>query len=817
MSAKNPSFEYQSFVAPDISYAPMYGWLWNAPLSKEVSEERLQEMQRLGVRAFYIIPQPHDFRPASQPTFLDPDYLTSAYMEQYRYVMDRAHQMGMACWIYDEGGWPSGGASGRVMLEHPEYARRSLACRQVEYRAGQAYAPSDKDTAAAFISGTKMIEDGYVFTADTVVDEYYSRRIAFLSAGSADYPDLTRKEATQAFIEKTHERYKEFLGDRLGNFIGAIFTDEPCAPGIPFRKELCEIYEEKYGESILPHLPALLKTEYVTDDNVAVRRRWFDMCSRLFCENFMLECKKWTNENGMKFTGHMDNEDTLNGSMTGRSYHIMRALRCMDIPGVDAIWRQVYPGKEHMCDGVECASNRFFPRCAISAAAQNGSELAMSEMFGIYSDGATFDQLRFVAGFHTVRGVTIINPMYLSYGRKGFQMTGGEPAFAEYKACHADLPTFNRYLERLSYVCSCGDRVCDTALYYPINNVWDGREIQKITKEYEGLGFAMETRGIDFDIIDDDIFAGATGIENGVIKHGIAAYKQIAIPAGAYINDKTAEVLKVFAANGGKICYCAEDVIGAVELSSNCTKIRAMKRNADGTEMVVLFNEDDAKRNVTLSVNCENCSLINITDGEISALKAVDGKVTVSLESGETCAVYMEMLPAQREAEREYANTLVLDKPYQFRRTKGYVIGDMHPETHTFDEAPAPMELGDWSCFTGCDFSGSGIYTTTFENVEGDAILDLGEVKYTCEVTVNGHNLGVKVMKPYRYRIPAAIMKEVNQLEIRVTNTAANQCYYTKSFDKWQRWQMTPYYEKQKAFYADTLDSGLYGPVKLHY
>ena len=70
-------------------------------------------------------------------------------------------------------------------------------------------------------------------------------------------------------------------------------------------------------------------------------------------------------------------------------------------------------------------------------------------------------------------------------------------------------------------------------------------------------------------------------------------------------------------------------------------------------------------------------------------------------------------------------------------------------------------------------------------------------------------------MKPYRYEIPANILREKNELEIKVTNTAANQQRYSKAFETWAPWQLTVYTEKQDLFDEDSLESGLFGPVKI--
>ena len=96
-------------------------------------------------------------------------------------------------------------------------------------------------------------------------------------------------------------------------------------------------------------------------------------------------------------------------------------------------------------------------------------------------------------------------------------------------------------------------------------------------------------------------------------------------------------------------------------------------------------------------------------------------------------------------------------------------------------------------------------------------VLDLGKVNYTCEAFVNGKSLGVKVMPPYKYDIDTEAVKGYNELEVRVSNTAANEFYYTKVFEKWPDWMLTPYYEKCQIFQKDSLESGLFGPVKILY
>ena len=131
-----------------------------------------------------------------------------------------------------------------------------------------------------------------------------------------------------------------------------------------------------------------------------------------------------------------------------------------------------------------------------------------------------------------------------------------------------------------------------------------------------------------------------------------------------------------------------------------------------------------------------------------------------------------------------------------------------------------PVCLGDWREIVGNGFSGSAIYKTRFTKPRaiGDKFtLDLGKVRHTCEVFLNGKSLGVRVFSPYRYELSSNILQDENTLEIRVSNLPANELHYTKSFEKFAQWQVSTYSNIGSEFDKDCLDGGLFGPVLLKY
>ena len=105
--------------AADESFAPALFWWWNSKLDAKALCAQVDDFYEHGFRTLCIHPFPKGFRPAKFPCDMEPDYLTDGYLDVYAAVTSHAAAKGMACWLYDEGGWPSGGACGQVVASDP--------------------------------------------------------------------------------------------------------------------------------------------------------------------------------------------------------------------------------------------------------------------------------------------------------------------------------------------------------------------------------------------------------------------------------------------------------------------------------------------------------------------------------------------------------------------------------------------------------------------------------------------------------------------------------------------------------------------------
>lgn len=143
----------------------------------------------------------------------------------------------------------------------------------------------------------------------------------------------------------------------------------------------------------------------------------------------------------------------------------------------------------------------------------------------------------------------------------------------------------------------------------------------------------------------------------------------------------------------------------------------------------------------------------------------------------------------------------------------GFSTPDLRPWT---DQVSDPLTQA---------FSGTAVYRTTFELPAGFAPdggwrLDLGDVRESARVRLNGHDLGTAWSVPFVLHVGDAIRPGRNELEIEVTNLAANRI---REMDRqgitWRNMHEINFvninYRPFDASSWPVTPSGLIGPVRL--
>ncbi|MGK9477826.1 glycosyl hydrolase [Melioribacter sp. OK-6-Me] len=213
------------------------------------------------------------------------------------------------------------------------------------------------------------------------------------------------------------------------------------------------------------------------------------------------------------------------------------------------------------------------------------------------------------------------------------------------------------------------------------------------------------------------------------------------------------------------------------------------------------------------------------------------GKAKVKVVNNEFADVYLKLDKGESIILQWYSNSQNVDEYKFYRATKDTV--ELNGEwkvtfvkgVPTLPDSMSTHTLDTWTKFSDelKWFSGTAKYTITFAKPDfaTDAIqLDLGKVFQSAVVFLNGHKLSTLVGPQYRVVIDLEKLREINTLEILVTNLMANRIiymdrnkinykkFYNINFAAHERENM----DENGLFTAqnwEPLDSGLVGPVKL--
>ena len=551
------------FADPPAEYRPMMFWIWNGAVTRELIDADIADMKEKGCGGFFIHPMGENFRLRDFLEGISPPYLSDGYFELVRHAVQRAEEAGMYAWLYDEGGWPSGTAQGHVVEGHPELRGKVLTVVRGD---GSASPPDGTVAALALPEGEAPV----VVSAEAPPTSTGGATVLHFVQQAGGFPvDTMDLAAGRRFIEVTHERYRECVGEHFGKTVPGMFTDEPRVGGqvgsgeIPWTPRMLEAFEEDHGFDLRPWLPLLfspdalgLKPEdrvYYSEGNLmAVRCAFFDTWTRLHREAYWDQLNAWCHENGLLHIGHVGGEDNLPDHIRGGFGEYFRTAGTLDVPGVDTIWRQLWHGQ----------ANLHFPLLLASSAAHQkapqdpdgpwpATGLAATESFGVYGLGLTFHGMKWVTDYQFVRGINVLGPMARSmFTDKGRlyrtmdHMGPGNPLWQHYRP-------FADYVGRLSVMGRAGERVASIAVYYPIETLWASRP-GKTAGSFETICGLLEDQQIQCDVIGGDALLDATVEDEMLVTPG-AAYETIIVPAVEVLRGSVVRKLVEFRSQGGRL------------------------------------------------------------------------------------------------------------------------------------------------------------------------------------------------------------------------------------------------------------------------
>ena len=575
-----------------IDYRPCPFWSLNDRL--EVSEiiRQVEEFHRAGMGGFFL----------HSRIGLITKYLGKEWMDALRAAIEKADELGMQAWLYDEDKWPSGFAGGIIPLQNPGFRGQYL---------GRIQNSADIPENAELVYSR---ENWNYFTA--VVP------LGIPEFNGTCYTDLMNPAAVKAYIESTHEKYKEKFGQYFGNVIPGIFTDEPIMrmrpnwlPNdfeyLPYSPCLLERYQKAYGESPFLHLTELFED---IEHSEKYRYRYWKTATEQFVGAYTMQVADWCDKNKLKLTGHFMYEDSIE-DQTRWIGKAMAHYEYMQIPGIDHLGLNI----DNILTAKQCSS----------VAHQQGKKQVLSEMFGAAGQNMSFEDRKWITGWHGVMGMNFVCHHLSLYSIRGCRKRDYPPTFTWHQPYWNDNAAIENWQARLSGLLAQGKPEADFLIIHPAESGWclqkggsADERLQEIDSWMKNICQEMFRSHRSFDFGDEDYLDRHAVIDSNKIVAGEMTYQAIILPQMLTIRKSTLELLEEFSKTGGIIVACGDMPELVDGENSNLTQIldNIIKFHiSDISELEDMLNEACCKKHRISGKNTDKVfiRLQNTDEGEL--------------------------------------------------------------------------------------------------------------------------------------------------------------------------------------------------------
>jgi len=575
----------KQFKEPGVEWRGKPFWSWNGKLEKDELLRQIDVLKEMGFGGFFM----------HSRTGLETEYLGDEWFDLINACADYGDELGMESWLYDEDRWPSGLAGGMVS-KNPEFRQKAILLDLSDPSnptdpsdriIGQWVAKVESATCTELEPFGGTVPEGKTLLTFRVIEQGTS---GFYNGYT--YIDTMNRDATEAFLQSTHEKYAEKCGDRLGRAIKGIFTDEPHRGALldgfgmyrddgafclPYTPKLFEEFETRFGYDLKPRLPELflqLDGKRISP----VKWHYTELLQQLFLENFAIPCQRWCESHDLVLSGHILHEDSLS-AQTAMSGSMMRYYEHMTAPGVDVL-----------CEG---NLNYWVVKQLSSAARQTGKTQLLSELYGCTGWQMPFAGHKAVGDWQALLGINLRCHHLSWYTMRGESKRDYPASIFHQSAWYREYKHVEDYFARFGLVMAQGEPVCDVLVINPVESVWaqvhlgwsrdlsaeDGH-IQKLEEQYRKLFSWLLESQIDFDYGDEEMLGRIGSLEDGFLRVGCAKYKAVVVAGMDTIRSTTLDLLGRFSEAGGTVVSAGDFplFVDAVEIPNPESRIPNLKK-----------------------------------------------------------------------------------------------------------------------------------------------------------------------------------------------------------------------------------------------
>lgn len=827
-------------AAPEAKPYSRWWWLGSAVDEKNL-DYLLDEYAKVGLGGLEITPiygvQGNDAN--------DIQFLSPKWMQMLNFLNAKGDKVGIKIDMNTGTGWPFGG---------PEVSVEDAACNVAFDKDGKLVVGKTKQKVKrAAPGGEGFVLDHFNKQA---VERYLDRFTRAFAESGVRYP--------HNFFNDSYEVYG-------ASWTPSLFAEFKKRRGYDLAEHndlLRKVFDSKSAEA----------KSLAVDENSEESRRiisdYRQTLSELLLENFTNTWTKWAHDHGT----------VTRNQAHGSPGSLIDIYAAVDIPECEGFGLSMFGIKGLRQDSLvrKNYSDLSMLKYASSAAHISGKNLVSSESFTWLTEHfrTSLSQCKPEIDLFMTAG---INHMFFhgtTYSPKDDPWPGwkfyASIDMSPTNSIWKDAPEMCKYITRCQSFMQYGQSDNDFLVYVPIYDMWqenaggllmfDIHKMERLAPRFIESINSLVKNGYDCDYISDNFIRSLT-LKNGNLRtEGGAEYKALIIPGAKLMpHDVLAKLLQL-AKKGANIVFLDQyptDVPGYGKLASrrkafektvkqlknyaltSLDNINAMpeemktskfglssirRKNATGYHYFVSsLQPKDVNDWVTLGVSAEAVMIFNPMNGDVkrAQVRQQNGKtqVLIHLESGESCI--LQTYNNAANAPQNIAEDKVMQPTgWEFVLNKGWKVE--FPSLNKKFELDSPCswtELGDAELDS---LAGTGKYSVEFEldskqlaNMGNkEVVLDLGDVRESACVTINGKYAGTLWAVPFKMNVSEFIKPGKNSLVVEVTNLPANRiAALDRKGVKWRKYKeinlVDLNYKKTGYAHWQLVESGLNSVPKL--
>lgn len=862
----------------------IFPFFWQHGETEEVLREYMKVIDESNIKAVCVESRPH------------PDFCGEKWWKDMDVILDEAKKRNMKVWILDDSHFPTGFANGAMADQPDELCRQSICCRTYDlagvknvhisrkeichpeefqktmienYTMQEEQRHFDDDRRlAVFAVRQDHAENGFVnpgyrinlepFITEAGLDwevpagkwKIYALHLSRNFGYHRSYINMMDRASCKVLLDAVYEPHYAHYKDEFGTTIAGFFSDEPelgnghmynmddpfgSPNDYPWSRELEEKLKVKLGDDYGILLALLWEKDGDACVTAKVRYAFMDAVTELVRDDFSWQIGNWCRERGVKYIGHLiedDNHHTRTGSSLG---HFFRGLAGQDMSGIDDIGGQVFPQGEDISynEGLFQHRNGEFYHYMLGKLGSSAAAIeplkkgdSMCEIFGNYgwSEGVRLE--KYLADHFLVRGINNYVPH--AFSAKAFPDPDCPPHFY----AHGHNPQYRHfgslmaYMNRVCELISGGKHIAPAAVIYHAEGDWTGEHMTA-----DKIGHVLADAQIEYDYIPQDVFSDmdtyGSRIEENLFRVNTQEYKVVIVPYMQYVTKAFARALREMKEKGIQVIFVNEPPHGICDTSiaeqeadreiaekmRDCGKAAELGALAaslenipeimlvpadnriryihyvheDGSEVWLFVNEgtDTYKGEIRIH-NMANEgdrkeAAVYLYDAWENCLEAADyrkGVLKLEIEPLKSRIFIMDgtETPEDMKAEKAMCTkkspVFLVENKVEKTFSSGWERSTCRSIDYPAFENKKAVILPDHLAEEEPEFSGFVRYENTFMAAKMERMyLEITDAYEGVEVFVNDKSLGIQIVPVYRYDLTEALREGENHIRIEVATT----------------------------------------------